>query len=96
MSAKSTKTKSHRRRTNWERLRQLSDRNIDYSDIPQTDEKFWTTAAVLTPKPKTHLSVRFDEDVVEWFKHQGPGYQTRMNAVLRAYVQAVSKDGRGR
>jgi uncharacterized protein (DUF4415 family) len=96
MSAKSTKTKSHRSRTDWERLRQMSDRDIDYSDIPETDEKFWANAAVLMPQPKTHLSVRLDEDVVEWFKRQGPGYQTRMNAVLRSYVQAVSKGGRRR
>jgi len=96
MSAKSTKTKSHRGRTDWERLRQMSDRDIDYSDIPETDEKFWAKAAVLFPQPKTHLSVRLDEDVVNWFKGQGPGYQTRMNAVLRSYVQAVSKGRRRR
>ncbi len=89
MSAKSTKTKSHRSRTDWERLRQMSDRDIDYSDIPKTDEKFWAGARVFVPKAKTHLSVRLDEDVVDWFKRQGPGYQTRMNAVLRSYVQAV-------
>jgi uncharacterized protein (DUF4415 family) len=91
MSAKSTKTKSHRGKTDWERLRQISDRDIDYSDIPETDGKFWTNAVVLMPQPKTHLSVRLDEDVVDWFKRQGPGYQTRMNAVLRSYVQAISK-----
>jgi uncharacterized protein (DUF4415 family) len=91
MSAKSTKTKSHRSKTDWERLRHMSDRDIDYTDIPETDEKFWANAAVLMPQAKTHLSVRLDEDVVDWFKRQGPGYQTRMNAVLRSYVQAVSK-----
>jgi len=89
MSAKSTKTKLHRGRTDWERLRQMSDRDIDYSDIPETNEKFWANAAVLMPRAKTHLSVSLDEDVVDWFKRQGPGYQTRMNAVLRSYVQVV-------
>lgn len=94
MSAKSTKTKSPRSRTDWERLRQLSDRDIDYSDIPKTDEKFWANATILMPQAKTHLSVRLDDDIVGWFKRQGPGYQTRMNAVLRSYVQAVSKGER--
>ncbi|TLY22026.1 MAG: BrnA antitoxin family protein [Nitrospirae bacterium] len=89
MSAKSTKTKSRRSSTDWERLRRMSDRDIDYSDIPETDEKFWASARVFVPRAKTHLSVRLDEDVVDWFKRQGPGYQTRMNAVLRSYVQAV-------
>jgi uncharacterized protein (DUF4415 family) len=96
MSAKSTKTKSLRGRTDWERLRQMSDRDIDYSDIPETDEKFWANADVVVPIAKTHLSVRLDEDILDWFKRQGPGYQTRMNAVLRSYVQAVSKGGRNR
>ncbi|MBL8527912.1 MAG: BrnA antitoxin family protein [Burkholderiales bacterium] len=37
---------------------------------------------------KTSISLRIDEDVLEWFKAQGPGYQTRMNAVLRAFKDA--------
>jgi uncharacterized protein (DUF4415 family) len=43
------------------------------------------------PAAKTHLSLRLDEDVVDWFKRQGAGYQTRMNAVLRAYVRHKAK-----
>lgn len=38
--------------------------------------------------PKTAISLRIEQDVLEWFKAQGPGYQTRMNAVLRAYRDA--------
>jgi uncharacterized protein (DUF4415 family) len=72
-------------------LRKLEDREIDFSDIPETDEKFWESAGVIVPTAKIHLSVRLDENVVDWFKRQGPGYQTRMNAVLRSYVQAVSR-----
>jgi uncharacterized protein (DUF4415 family) len=91
MSVRSTKIKSPRSRTDWKGLRKLEDREIDFSDIPETDEKFWENAAVMViPKAKTHLSLRLDEDVVDWFRRQGPGYQTRMNAVLRSYVQAVS------
>ncbi len=43
------------------------------------------------PGPKQQLTVRFDADVVEWFKAQGAGYQTRMNAVLRSFVEAQNK-----
>jgi uncharacterized protein (DUF4415 family) len=68
----------------------MTDREIDYSDIPATDAKFWARAKVVMPPTKTHLSLRLDEDVVEWFKRQGAGYQTRINAVLRSYVQAHS------
>lgn len=89
MSVKSIKIKSPRSRTDWKRLRKLEDREIDFSDIPETDEKFWESASVIVPTAKIHLSMRLDENVVDWFKRQGPGYQTRMNAVLRSYVQAV-------
>ena len=88
MSAKSTKRKSASSRTDWDRLRRLRDRDIDFSDLPATDAAFWAEAEIFLPPAKTHLSVRLDEDVVKWFKRQGPGYQTRMNAVLRAYVQS--------
>jgi uncharacterized protein (DUF4415 family) len=44
-------------------------------------------AVAVYPKAKKLLSVRLDEEVVEWFKAQGPGDQTRMNAVLRAFVR---------
>jgi uncharacterized protein (DUF4415 family) len=50
---------------------------------------FWKQARVVFPDgPKERLTVRFDRDVVEWFKAQGRGYQTRMNAVLRSYFEA--------
>jgi len=38
--------------------------------------------------PKASVSLRIDADVLAWFKAQGPGYQTRMNAVLRAFKDA--------
>ena len=58
------------------------------SDAPPTDESFWKDAHVVMPQPKRAISLRIDDDVLEWFKSQGRGYQTRMNAVLRAYMQA--------
>jgi uncharacterized protein (DUF4415 family) len=55
----------------------------DFRDIPAD----WYEQAVLSsPLPKRLLSLRLDADVVDWFKQQGSGYQTRMNAVLKAYV----------
>ncbi len=51
----------------------------------------WSTIQVGIPGPKQQLTVRFDRDVIEWFKAQGAGYQTRMNAVLRSYVDAQKK-----
>lgn len=81
-------------RTDLKRLKQKSDKDIDYTDIPETDEKFWDDASVVMPHKKVHLSVRFDDDVVRYFKRAGRGYQSRMNAVLRGYVERSKKKKR--
>ena len=60
----------------------------DWQDIPRDWRK---TAELIMPGPKQLLSLRLDQDVVQWFRGQGPGYQTRINAVLRAFVQEQTK-----
>lgn len=75
----------------WARIRKMTDDDIDYSDSPATDEAFWAEAEWWMPASKTRLSLRVDSDVVERFKTQGPGYQGRMNSVLRAYVHSKVK-----
>ena len=57
----------------------------ELADLP---EDFWDDAVVVTPPPKEAISLRVDQDVLEWFREQGAGYQTRMNAVLRSYMAA--------
>jgi uncharacterized protein (DUF4415 family) len=49
---------------------------------------FWSTARVVMPTGKTSVHLRLDSDIVDWFKANGKGHLTRMNAVLRAYVEA--------
>jgi len=49
---------------------------------------FWKNARVVMPPGKTSVHLRLDRDVAEWFRAQGKGHLTRMNAVLRAYVDA--------
>ena len=48
----------------------------------------WTNLKVAWPQPKQAISLRIDQDILTWFRDRGPGYQTRMNAVLRAFVDA--------
>ena len=74
--------------TDWERLDALKDEDIDYSDIPELDEHFWANARVVMPPGKKQLTLRIDEDVLAWMKGQGRGYQSRINAILRAYYEA--------
>lgn len=68
----------------------MSDEDIDLSDLPEVTLEMFARAVVkrgLKPHTKTQLTLRLDRDVLEWFKQQGPGYQTRMNALLRAYME---------
>ena len=58
------------------------------SDIRQLDASFFKNAKLRTPRNKKAVSLRLDPDVLEWFKEQGEGYQTRINAVLRLYMDA--------
>lgn len=68
-------------------LAEMSDEDIDYSDIPPLDEKFWANAKprghFLYRPTKTSTTVRVDSDVLVWLKSSGKGYQTRLNAILR-------------
>lgn len=75
-------------RTDWARVKAMTDDDIDYTDSPPLDEEFWATTELVMPERKVSIGVRFDRNIVDWFKKQGPGYQTRMNAVLQTYVQS--------
>jgi len=97
MKGKTTRTTSRGRSkgaTDFKRLRAMPDSDIDFSDIPKLDKSFWATAKLSLPEPKDRLTLRVDHDVVQWFKKHGKGYQTRMNAILRSYVEAQADDPR--
>lgn len=70
----------------------IADEDIDSSDIPELDEAFWKNARVRYPGGKERLTIRFDEDMVQWFRNQGKGYQSKMNAVLRSFYEAHRND----
>jgi len=52
---------------------------------------FWDNATVRMPQSKQQITLRLDPDVIRWFKHTGKGYQSRMGAVLRSYVETKRK-----
>jgi uncharacterized protein (DUF4415 family) len=68
----------------------MRDPDIDFSDIPKLGKSFWKTARLAMPEPKDRLTIRVDRDVVQWLKKNGRGYQTRINAILRSYMEAQS------
>jgi uncharacterized protein (DUF4415 family) len=83
-------------RTDWEKLRQMRDEEIRFTaDAPRTSAEDWADAVahrgLPVPASKTQIALRVDSDVLAWFKSQGPKYQTKMNAVLRAYRDARAR-----
>ena len=79
--------------TDWARLDAMTDEEIeqaaadDPDNPPWTDED-WANARVVWPQGKAPVTLRLDRDIIAWFKLQGRGYQTRINAVLRGFVEA--------
>ena len=74
--------------TDWEKLRKLTDKEIEDSIADDPD---WSQAVLVIPPKKKAISIRLDEDVLDYFKKEGAGYQRRMNAVLRSYMQQTRK-----
>ena len=72
-------------KTDWDRLVRAGD--FEGRDEEEFDLD-WSTTRVVMPEPKKAVSLRIDPDILDFFKSQGKGYQTRMNAVLRAYMEA--------
>ena len=84
--------------TDWERVRALTDEDIERAVAGDPDQSFWTdedwkNARVIFPQGKEPVTLRLDRDILAWFKRQGRGYQTRINAVLRAFVEAQKQKG---
>jgi uncharacterized protein (DUF4415 family) len=75
-------------RTDWERVKKMRDQEIVIDeDSPEITEEMMARAEVIR-RPKEIVTLRLDAEVLEWFKAQGKGYQTRINAVLKAYMKA--------
>ena len=73
-------------KTDWKRLGEMEDKDIDTSDIPELDDAFFSNAEIKLPA-KQPVTLRVDADVLTWFKAQGQGYQTRINKLLRRYME---------
>ncbi|MFM9978354.1 MAG: BrnA antitoxin family protein [Sphingomonadaceae bacterium] len=85
--------------TDWARLAALTEADLDAAIRDDPDEGSahleldWSQAVVGLPQPKAMVNMRLDRDVLDWFRGEGRGYQTRINAVLRSYVEAMRKAG---
>ena len=76
-------------RTDWQKLDVMTDEEIDYSDIPPLDDNFFARATLRLPhQPKVIVTMQVDPDVFAWFDAQEDGWERRMQAALRIYVEA--------
>jgi uncharacterized protein (DUF4415 family) len=85
------KRTSSKSQTDFARLDAMQDEDIDFSDLPEVTPEMFAKAVVrrgAKSHAKTLMTLRLDSDVLAWFKEQGRGYQTKMNALLRAYMEA--------
>ena len=92
MKEKRTGRSSVTARTDWKRVRSLSDPQIRRAlesdpEARPADAAFWKKARVVIPKTKQTITIRLDGDLLDWLRKQ-KGYQTRINAVLRTYMEA--------
>lgn len=82
-------------KTDWARLDRQSAAQVeaaaarDRDGAPMTDAE-WAAAAIVQPQ-KVAVGMKLDDDVLDWFKSQGKGYQTRINSVLRRYYETHRK-----
>lgn len=89
-------------RTDWNRIDNQSDAEIDRAiaadpdAAPVLDSDWFADAELVLPQPKRAISLRVDADVLDWYRSQGPGYLSRMNAILRGYAEAQGATLAGR
>ncbi|HEY0971252.1 MAG TPA: BrnA antitoxin family protein [Gemmatimonadales bacterium] len=87
-------------RTDFARLDAMTDEDIaaqvaaDPDAPPLLDDEMLARARWVEPEPKQAISLRVDADVLRWFRAQGPRYQSRMNRVLRAYMESERERGK--
>ena len=74
--------------TDWDRLRREEEAGLEPKKDPEEGDFDWSRSQVTMPRPQQAISVRLDADVIDFFRAEGQGYQTRINAVLRSYMTA--------
>ena len=88
-----------RGQTDWARVAKLTDEEIKAAMAKDPawadyDDAGWSEAVLVIPPKKKAISIRVDEDVLDFFKREGAGYQRRINAVLRFYMREKAKKKR--
>lgn len=79
-------------RTDWAAVKRMTEEDLEASIVADPDDVHepldWTRAVKGLPPRKRDIHIRIDEDVLDWFRQAGRGYQTRINTVLRAFMES--------
>ena len=84
---------TRRSATDWKRIQRMKDSDINLSEVPEVTPEMFARSVVrrglkeIKPR-KVQLTVRVDRDVLQWYRSRGRGYQTQINALLRAFMEA--------
>jgi uncharacterized protein (DUF4415 family) len=92
MSKDSTGKRSRALATDWKRVREMTDAEVRAAregdpDVPPTDDAFWEGAKLVVPADREAVTLEIDSDVLSWFRRRR-GYQRRINAILRSYMES--------
>ncbi len=85
MKQNSIKQKS---KTKWDELNNMSDEDIDFSEIPELNEDWFKKAKLRLPTTVSSISIKFDSDILDWLKSHGKQHQTQINTILRNYINS--------
>ena len=72
-------------KTDWQKLSNQNEKEIDYTDIPKTDEIFWENSEVILPHKKVDFTFKIDEDLALWLMEKGDSSYQAVNNIIRAY-----------
>ena len=78
---------SKQSKTDWARIDAMKDEDIDYSDIPPLTDDFFKKAVIRWPSEKERITIALDKDILGYLRTMGKGYQTKINAILRAWFE---------
>jgi uncharacterized protein (DUF4415 family) len=91
--SKNRSSRLSKTKTDWDEFESLTEDEVragieSAQEAHPTVEDFCKNAQVVMPQPKETMTIRLYADVLEWFRKQGIGYETRINAILRSYMRA--------
>jgi len=78
-------------KTDWTKLKNMSETEIDYSDIQETNYDYWDNAEIVLPHKKVEIKLQIDEDIANWINQFGDKSNIAVNNLLRSYFIGINE-----